>query len=131
MDAQQVYARMVRFVHSVSQAGASELRRFDLTPAQYQMLVSLDRTPGAAQWQLVEEFGVTKGNVSQLVKKLESSGFIQRSRVGGSTELALTAEGRELVQRIVPAHDEFMARQFAPLSAEELRNLKLLLRRLR
>lgn len=125
-----VYASMVRFLHGVSQEGAAELRRFDLTPAQYQLLVHLAKSPGVAQWQVVEAFGVTKGNVSQLVKKLEESGLLLRSRAGGSTELTLTDEGRAVVERIVPAHDAFMARQFAALSDEELHTLGGLVRRL-
>ncbi|MFE7843623.1 MarR family winged helix-turn-helix transcriptional regulator [Microbacterium sp. NPDC057407] len=130
MRAQATYATMMRFIHAVAQAGAAELREFDLTPAQFQLLVQVRRRPGVAQWQLVETFGVTKGNVSQLVKRLEEAGLLVRTRVKGSDELSLTSEGEALLQRAMPAHDEFMDRQFAALDRDELDTLLRLLGKL-
>lgn len=121
---------MLRFIHAVAQEGAAELREFGLTPAQYQLLVQVRRRPGVAQWQLAEAFGVTKGNVSQLVKRLEQAGLLDRERVSGADELSLTDAGRALLDRVVPAHDEFMDRQFAALGQDELDTLLRLLARL-
>ncbi|TDN90757.1 MarR family 2-MHQ and catechol resistance regulon transcriptional repressor [Microbacterium sp. BK668] len=121
---------MLRFIHAVAQEGAAELREFGLTPAQYQLLVQVGRRPGVAQWQLVEAFGVTKGNVSQLVKRLEQAGLVERARVKASDELSLTDSGRALLERVMPAHDEFMDRQFAALDRGELDTLMRLIMRL-
>lgn len=121
---------MLRFIHAVAQEGAVELREFGLTPAQYQLLVQVRRRPGVAQWQLVEAFGVTKGNVSQLVKRLEQAGLLERTRVKGSDELSLTESGRALLDRVVPAHDDFMDRQFSALDPDELGSLLRLVGRL-
>ncbi len=121
---------MLRFIHSVAQEGAAELRDFDLTPAQFQLLVQVYRRPGLAQRQLVEDFGVTKGNVSQLVKRLEQAGLLTRVRAQGSDELTVTPRGAEILGRAVPAHEAFMSAQFAALSHEDLRTLHRLLLRL-
>lgn len=130
MDARTVYAQMLRFIHAVAQEGAVELRDFDLTPAQFQLLMQVSRRPGVAQRQLVEDFGVTKGNISQLVKRLENAGLLSRSRVQGSDELSVTVAGEAILSRAVPAHEAFMAERFAALSSEELRTLHRLLVRL-
>lgn len=121
---------MLRFIHAVAQEGAAELREFDLTPAQYQLLVQVRRRPGITQWQLVEAFGVTKGNVSQLVKKLEQAGLLERTRTKGSDELSLTDAGGALLDRVMPAHDDFMDRRFAALDRDELDTLLRLVTRL-
>lgn len=121
---------MVRFLHAVSQEGSAELREFDLSPAQYQLLVYIDRKPGVAQWQLVDAFGVTKGNVSQLVKRLESAGLVHRARVETTDQLTLTSSGQALVDRVVPAHEAYMERVYGHLSADELDALQRLLLRL-
>lgn len=121
---------MLRFIHAVAQEGAAELREFDLTPAQYQLLVQVRRRPGITQWQLVEAFGVTKGNVSQLVKKLEQAGLLERTRTKGSDELSLTDAGSALLDRVMPAHDAFMDRRFAALDRDELDTLLRLVTRL-
>ena len=119
---------MTRFVRTVAVAGGAELRGFDLSPAQYQILVSIDTEPGLAQWELVRRFGVTKGNISQLIKKLEGSGLVVRTGGGRTDGWTLTPAGGELVGRIVPAHDDFMERQFAVLGETDRLTLLALLR---
>lgn len=125
-----LFALMTRFVRSVAVAGGAELREFGLSPAQYQVLVCLETEPGLAQRELVRRFGVTKGNISQLVKKLEDSGLVERTRAGRTAGLVLSGSGRELVGRVTPAHDDFMDRHFRALDATERRQLEALLTRL-
>ncbi|MGV8909717.1 MAG: MarR family winged helix-turn-helix transcriptional regulator [Propionicimonas sp.] len=126
----RLFATMSRFLHRAAQEGAAELEQFGLTPAQFQMLVVIQSQPGIAQWRLARLLGVTKGNISQLVKKLEESALICRARIQGSDELALTKTGTTLLGRVVPAHDRFMDRTFAALSASEQDQLQALLQRI-
>lgn len=117
------FSELVKVVHLVSQAGAQELRGHGLTPAQYQLLVAVGRSPGIVQRGLTERLGVTKGNVSQLVTRLEEAGLLDRSRDGAANQLVLTSAGKALVSELVPAHDSFLARQFAALDDDDLRRL--------
>lgn len=117
------FADLVRVVHRVSQAGAQELRGHGLTPAQYQLLAAVGRKPGIVQRELTERLGVTKGNVSQLVTRLEDAGLLDRSRDGAANQLSLTVDGKALVRKLIPAHDSFLAGQFASLADDDLRRL--------
>ncbi len=119
----RVFAEMVRLVHLVSQAGAVELRRHELTPPQYQLMLRLRGGSDPLQQELSEQLGVTKGNVSQMVSRLESRGLVIRVPRGAANELRLTEEGRVLVDRLIPDQRAFMKQQFRSLSGDELSEL--------
>jgi DNA-binding MarR family transcriptional regulator len=114
----------------MSQAGAAELRTHGLTPAQYQLMVALRRRENPLQHELGERLGVTKGNVSQMVSRLEEQGWVARVPRGAANEVQLTAGGRALVDRLLPAQQAFFREQFRPLGDIELAQLDTLLERL-
>lgn len=130
MTTTELFGHLVRFVHAVSQRGTAILGDHGLSPAQYQLLLVLSAHPGIAQYQLADRVGVTRGNVSQLVKKLEASGVIARRRDASTDELTLTDCGRDLVAALRPQQESFMALCFAALDAGELRQLKHLMAQL-
>lgn len=122
----QVFADLVRVVHAISQDGARELDREGLTPAQYQLLVTVDRHPACTQQHLGEVLGVTKGNVSALVSKLEGVGLIMRRPEGAAYSLDLTAAGRVRLAELRPRHAAFMAARFSALDDDQLEQLAAL-----
>ena len=128
--AAEVFAGLVRVVHLISTAGAQELRSHGLTPAQYQILVLLHRRPQATQRELTEALGVTKGNVSQLLTRLQEAGLLDRLPEGAANRIALTDAGTALVRELMPAHQRFLARSFAALDADGLATLAALVSRL-
>lgn len=125
-----VFRSIAKFLHRVAQEGAVELESFGMTPAQFQLLVQIRARPGISQWQLADCAGVTKGNISQLVKKVEEAGLVERVRNQGTDELSLTQAGEALLATMVPAHDTFMKRTFAALSSAELDQLRAMIVRL-
>lgn len=125
-----LFGQLVRVVHAISQSGARELRTEGLTPAQYQILVAVSARPDVQQRELGDALGVTKGNISMLVARLESDGLLSRSPSGAAYLLRLTPEGRALVDRLRPQHSRFMADCFAGLSDGDLKALGGLLSRL-
>jgi DNA-binding MarR family transcriptional regulator len=126
----EVFAGLVRVVHAISTAGAQELRSHGLTPAQYQILVLLHRQPQATQRELTEALGVTKGNVSQLLTRLQEAGLLDRRPEGAANRVVLTDAGTALVRELMPAHRRFLARSFAALDADGLATLAALVARL-
>lgn len=128
--AQQLFGSLIGVVHRISQGGADALARHGLTPAQYQLLLAVDRNPGALQQTLAEQLEVTKGNISQLVTRLEAAGLVIRARDGAANQLVLSKRGRELLRTLVPEHDSYLAAQFAALDDEELHTLRSIVRKL-
>ncbi len=125
-----VFRLMVGLVHRIGTDGARELARRGRTPAQFQALWMLARHPGCTQQRLADALGVTKGNVSQLLAKLEVDGLVRREADGAAYVLRLTAAGERLTGELVPAHDAFLGRWLGRLSEPELAELERLLRRI-
>ena len=129
-EAMRLYGDLVRVVHGINQAGARELRDLGFTPAQYQLLSLVDASPECSQQQTAERLGVTKGNVSMLVTRLEDAGLIDRIPDGAAYGLRLTGAGREALARIRPLHAAFLANCFAGLDDEEMAALGRLVAKL-
>ncbi len=125
-----MFGDLLRVVHGISQDGARELRRHGLTPAQYRLLLAVGATPGCRQHELGDLLGVTKGNVSMLVSRLEQDGLVVRVPEGAAHALQLTAEGTRTLARLRPEHSRFMAERFAALDDAELAALGALVARL-
>jgi MarR family 2-MHQ and catechol resistance regulon transcriptional repressor len=124
------WLRLVRIFQKVDRASAEHLRCHRLSPAQLDVLARVGMTEGISQQRVADALLVTKGNVCQLLDKMEQSDLLERRREGRTNRLYLTERGRELYARVVPAHDELVASKVAELDEEEQRVLLRLLRRL-
>lgn len=122
---------VLTLAHEVKVAGARELGERGRTPGQFQALRVLARCPGSTQQRLAEDLGVTKGNVSQLLARLETDGLVAREADGAAYVLRLTPAGERQLAELEPAHQAFMTAWCAPLSDAELGQLERLLARLR
>ncbi len=100
-----------------------------MNPAQFQLLLAIRDRPGSAQREFGERFGVTGGNVSMLVSKLTSAGWVRREASGAANRIWLTAAGAELVARLEPQQQEFLLDRFRALTADELGELHRLAER--
>ncbi|MDX2004297.1 MAG: MarR family transcriptional regulator [Meiothermus sp.] len=121
---------MVQIVQRVSREGGERLRERGLSAAQFEVLMQVYQKPGLVQQDLAERLGVTKGNVSQLLGKLEGDGLLARTAQGAAFALELTPTGRQLIDEMLPEYRSFVRSQFAQLSPEELEQFHLLLQKI-
>jgi DNA-binding MarR family transcriptional regulator len=99
-----------------------------LSTAQFDVIAQLGRSVGITQQELANRLLVTKGNVSQLLGKMEERGLIARCPEGRANVLSLTAEGQRLFATVVPAHEARIVARFGALAPDERRALLRLLR---
>src|SRR5947207_11456422 len=79
-----------------------------LTPAQFNVLVQLQQTPGISQQGLTDRLFVTKGNIVGILNRMEQCGLVKRQphpQDGRTYMLYLTERGAELAARLVPEHE--------------------------
>jgi DNA-binding MarR family transcriptional regulator len=119
----------MRVYQKVDRASAEHLRGWGFSVAQFDVLAHVGASEGMTQQELADSLLVTKGNVCQLVHKLEDRGLISRHHEGRSNLLFLTDEGRRLVERIVPAHEALIAERFSIFTEREQTQLYELLRK--
>ncbi len=124
------WLRLVRVFQRVDHASVEHLRKWDLSVAQFDVLAKIGSAEGLTQQELADRLLVTKGNVCQLLDRMERGGLIERRQEGRANRLVLTPRGRSLFDRVVPAHEAVIAESLSPLTAEEQRQLLSLLRKL-
>jgi DNA-binding MarR family transcriptional regulator len=124
------WLRLVRVFQKVDRASSDSLRCRQLSPAQLDVLAKVGSTEGISQQELADALLVTKGNVCQLLDKMEGSGLLERRPDGRVNRLFLTDQGRQVHDDVVPRHDALLAEQFGTLSEDEQRELLRLLRQL-
>src|SRR5438067_1580648 len=124
------WLRLVRVFQKVNRASTDSLRRRQLSPAQVDVLANVGSSEGISQQELADALLVTKGNVCQLLDKMETSGLLERRPDGRLNRLFLTHQGRRVHDEVVPRHDALLADQFNSLPEQDQRELLRLLRQL-
>lgn len=124
------WLRLARVFEKTERAGEAQLRGWGLNMGQFDVLAHVGASEGLSQGELAESLLVTKGNVTQLLAKMESRGLIARRSEGRTKRIFLTGEGRRLYEEVVPAHEGFIAGRFEALGEEERGALHELLRKL-
>jgi DNA-binding MarR family transcriptional regulator len=124
------WLRLMRVHQRVNRASGEQLKGWDLSLAQFDVLAHVGAAEGTSQQELADSLLVTKGNVCQLLDKMEGRGLILRRHEGRTNRLFLSEEGRKLFEEVVPTHQAAIAEQFSVLSEQEQAQLYELLRKL-
>jgi DNA-binding MarR family transcriptional regulator len=121
------WLRLMRVYLLVGRAAGEHARAAGLSLAQLDVLAQVGALEGRTQRELADALLVTKGNVTQLLDRMEACGLLERRRSGRSKTVYLTPKGRALRERVIPRHEAMIADQFAALSAGEQGQLLRLL----
>ncbi len=122
--------RLLRVTQKVERDLARQLKLWGLNNAQFDVLAHVGAAEGITQQELADSLLVTKGNVAQLLDRMQRRGLIERRPQGRINRLFLTDEGRRAFAEVVPAHEALIDEQFSVLCEEEQRQLFELLRKL-
>jgi len=124
------WLRLARVFQKIDMRSERFFRTHELNTAQFDVLAQVGAARGMTQQELADALLVTKGNISQLLNKLEQTGMITRQQTGRTNCLFLTEQGQALFEVVVPQQEALIADLLAPLSADEQRELLRLLRKL-
>jgi MarR family transcriptional regulator, 2-MHQ and catechol-resistance regulon repressor len=124
------WLRLLRVSQKVERDLAGQLKLWGLNNAQFDVLAHVGAAEGISQQELADSLLVTKGNVAQLLGRMEKRGLIERCPQGRTNRLFLTDEGRRTFAEVVPAHEALIDDRLSVLSEEEQRQLFELLRKL-
>lgn len=124
------WLRLARVYHKIERCAGEQLRGRGLSMAQFDVLAHVGSDEGLTQQRLADSLLVTKGNVCQLLDRMEAGGLIERRQEGRSNRLYLTDKGRRAFAEVVPTHEDHIASHLAGLTAGEQSDLLELLRKL-
>jgi DNA-binding MarR family transcriptional regulator len=129
-EAVLAWLRLARVFQKVNRASSEHLRAWGLSLAQFDVLAQVGSAEGITQQELADKLLVTKGNICQLLDRLEEHGLIRREQQGRVNHLVLTDAGQQLYREVVPSQEAFIAERFSTLAAEEQAQLLTILRKL-
>lgn len=104
----------------------ASLATLDLRPAQYSVLLIIERNPGLKQSQVSAALGIQRTNFVAMIDELEQRGLARRAPVPNdrrSYALELTPAGRNCVRearRLQARHEERLAAVLGPDGREKL-----------
>lgn len=105
----------------------------DLTTSQFGVLEAIWHLGPLTHGEVGRKLLKSSGNVTVVIDNLARRGLVERQRDGADrrvSRVALTDDGRALLERVFPAHVARVVDAFAALDAHELETLSALLRRL-
>jgi len=121
---------VLRVSQKVERELAEQLKLWGLNNAQFDVLARVGAAEGITQQELADALLVTKGNIAQLLDRMQKRGLIERRPQGRINRLFLTDEGRRTFAEVVPAHEDLIDDRLSVLSEDEQRWLFELLRKL-
>ncbi|TKI50371.1 MarR family winged helix-turn-helix transcriptional regulator [Lysinibacillus tabacifolii] len=125
------WLRMMRFTNQSNQLSNEFLKRFNLTTAQFDVLIQIKTYAPLTQSQLAEKVTVTQGGMSRMLARLEKEGLIERKQNWKTKTISLTVKGMELIDVATPSQLHFQSSFFEEvLSEEEMKALYTLLSKL-
>lgn len=124
------WLRLARVFQKINTKSERFFRSQDLNSAQFDVLAKVGASSGITQQELAAALLVTKGNISQLLAKMEQDGLIVRRQEGRSNLLSLSERGQKLYQEVVPQQEQLIAELLQGLTRDEQFELLRLLRKL-
>lgn len=125
-----LWFRLSRFYNQSLRRSNAHLKEWGVTITQFDVLVQIGTHEPLTQNELAEKLFVTKGNMTQVLGRMEELGWIHRDQEWRKKVLTLTSSGWELFHLVVPRQEQFQASQFQGLNKEEQKQLLDLLRKL-
>lgn len=129
----RLWVTLARCYSTYAKAVAAKVQDYGLTTPQFGTLEALYHLGPLSLGELAEKLLVTGGNVTYVMDRLEDQGLVYRYRCPEDRRVIqakLTAEGRELVAEVFPAHVSYVEHLSRHLGPAEQKQLSGLLRAL-
>lgn len=123
------WTRLVRIQQRLDRLSRRNFRSLGLSAAWFDVLARVGANEGLTQAELADSLLVTKGNVSQLLAKMEASSLVERRVDGRSLRISLTEAGKALAAKALPRQEALIRESLKSLSAAEQADLARLLRK--
>jgi len=125
-----VWLRLSRFYNQSIRQTNNHLQQWGITTVQFDALNQIGVHQPITQQELGERLEVTKGNITQLLRRMETAGWIKRNQEWKTKYISLTEKGEQLYEEVIPRQEQFQIEQFCGLDSNEQAQLLKLLKKL-
>ncbi|EST12077.1 MarR family winged helix-turn-helix transcriptional regulator [Sporolactobacillus laevolacticus] len=126
----QLWFQISRAYHIQLKLYSHFLKNWDLSISQYEILKKIVENTRISQKELAEKMFFTKGNITQIIIKMEKGGYIRREQEWKTKYILLTNKGKELYEQIVPEQKAYFSQRFQGLTKKEQKHLAKLLKKM-
>lgn len=101
---------------------SNETVKADLTPRQFAVLVCVGQNPDVSQTGLVEQTGVDRSTLADVVRRLVKKGLLQRKRTKRDARMyavRLTAKGQSILGSVKPVATKVDQRILSVLKSDQ------------
>lgn len=114
-----IWLRLMRFTNQSNHLSNEFLKRFNLTTAQFDVLVQIQLYEPITQSELAEKTIVTQGGMSRMVARLEKEGYITRTQDWKTKTIRLTEKAMFILEEAMPAQLAFQSSFFEDVLTKE------------
>ncbi|KON69231.1 MarR family winged helix-turn-helix transcriptional regulator [Peribacillus butanolivorans] len=114
-----IWLRLMRFTNQSNQMSNEFLKRFDLTTAQFDVLMQIRIYQPLTQMELAEKVTVTQGGISRMLSRLEKEGYIVRKQDWKTKTINLSAKTEAILDQVMPEQLAFQSSFFDDVLNEE------------
>lgn len=114
-----IWLRLMRFTNKSNHLSNEFLKRFDLTTAQFDVLVQIQVYEPITQSELAEKATVTQGGISRMLTRLEKEGYIVRQQDWKTKTIRLTEKAHAILEEAMPAQLAFQSSFFEDVLTKE------------
>ncbi|RYL93338.1 MarR family transcriptional regulator [Sporolactobacillus sp. THM19-2] len=127
----ELWMTLSQIYHIQANAYGRFLQKWGISLPQYELLVQIERKQRLSQKELAAQLSVSKGNITQLLGRLEKLGYVTREKEWKTKYVSLTEKGHALYASIIPEQRVFLASQFHTLSRKDQKALIKLLKNIK
>lgn len=127
------YVKLSRAADAVGNRINAHLSEYDLTTSQFGVLEAIYHLGPLQTGELGTKILKSSGNMTLVIDNLVKRGLVQRERQVEDRrciEIHLTEDGKTLIERIWPPHEDGVVEVFSALTNEEQEQLSALCRKL-
>jgi DNA-binding MarR family transcriptional regulator len=126
-----IWLRLMRFTNQSNQMSNDFLKQFDLTTAQFDVLMQIRIYQPLTQMVLAEKVTVTQGGISRMLVRLENEGYIVRKQDWKTKAISLTEKAEAILEKAMPKQLAFQTSFFDDvLNEDEQKTLYSLMTRI-
>ncbi|WEK54075.1 MAG: MarR family transcriptional regulator [Candidatus Cohnella colombiensis] len=114
-----IWLRLVRFANQSNQMSNEFLSRFNLTTAQFDVLVQIRLYQPLTQMELAEKVIVTQGGISRMLARLEKERYIVRKQDWKIKTINLTEKAESIMDQVFPEQLAFQTSFFDDVLTDE------------
>ncbi|MHC8515221.1 MarR family winged helix-turn-helix transcriptional regulator [Sporosarcina sp. ITBMC105] len=125
-----IWLRLTRFTNQSNLLSNEFLKKFDLTTAQFDVLMQISTYEPLTQNELAKKVTVTQGGISRMLARLEKDELIERKQDWKTKSISLTKKGSDKLDHAFEAQLAFQSSFFDEcLTEDEQKTLYMLMSR--